>query len=333
MLRHKIGIFFLMMGMMIVNGLQADGCGIDGCDCGDDCCCAQNCYLYRTFPCDPRPRNCDPDSQKAYDCGYCGTWLPEDPVLFRPFVADPRQLTYSVGWRFNDTAMTKNLIPVSFWDTIPFYRWFGVWPYCGMFQIELDGGLWACFDPCTESAPLVNADYYGGLAVSYAFQNWSFRMRFYHISSHIGDEYLLNHPRFRRRNPSAETLDFFFSNDLTNEIRYYAGASWVVHCDESFRPGRLGLEAGCELRLPGYGFVQSCTNFCGYPYYGMHFRYWNNYHKHLDQTYVLGYEFTKCCGLRRKLRFFIEYHDGYSVEGQFSREPTTYFAIRTSYGY
>jgi hypothetical protein len=229
--------------------------------------------------------------------------------------------------------MTKNCIPVSFWDTIAFYRWFSVWPYCGQLQIELEGGLWACFDPCTESAPLINADYYGGLSVTYAICNWSFRMRFFHISSHIGDEYLLNHPRFHRRNPSAETWDFYFSHDLTDEIRYYGGAALVVHRDESFHCGRYGVEAGCEVRLRGFGFVQESSHLCGYPFYGMHFRYWHKFDKHVDQTYVLGYEFSKYSGLYRRLRFFIEYHDGYSVEGQFACQPTNYFSVRTSYGY
>ncbi len=329
MFRHKIYMFILTTGLMAVNGLHAQ----EDLEM-EECCCFEEEFCGRTYVRGQgRPGDCDPDSQHAWDCGRNGVWFPEDPPLFRPFVADPRQLDYSVGWRFNDNAMTKNVIPVSFWDTIPFYRWFNVWPYGGMLQIELDGGLWACFDPCTESAPLINADYYGGLAVSYAFNDWSFRMRLYHISSHIGDEYLLNHPEFDRRNPSAETLDFFFSHDLTDEIRYYAGASVVLQRDESFKCGRLGIEAGCEVRFTQFGFVQECTNFCGYPYYGMQFGYWNNFDKHVNQTYVLGYEFAKKCGLRRKVRFFIEYHDGYSYEGQFAKEATTYFSVNTSYGY
>lgn len=185
----------------------------------------------------------------------------------------------------------------------------------------------------TESAPLINADYYGGLSASYAICQWSFKMRLYHISSHIGDEYLLNHPRFHRRNPSAETLDFFASYDLNEQVRYYAGASLVLQHDESYRPGRYGVEAGCEIRFRGLGFTKCSNHLMGHPYLAMHFRHWNNFEKHLDQTYVLGYEFAKCVGLYRKLRFFIEYHDGYSCEGQFAKQATNYFSICTSYGY
>ena len=84
-----------------------------------------------------------------------GIWLPEEPPLFRPFIADPRQVTYSVGWRFNDNAATKNVIDVSFGDTFAIYRWCDVGPWHGELQIDLEGALWAIFDPCYESAPLL----------------------------------------------------------------------------------------------------------------------------------------------------------------------------------
>ena len=158
-------------------------------------------------------------------------------------------------------------------------------------------------------------------------------MRLFHISSHIGDEYLLNHPHFNRRNPSAETLDFFVSNDLTDEIRLYGGLGWVLDEDESYRYKRFLAEGGCEIRAPGMGFCDRRHNICGRPFYAFHMRYKPDFKRHLDTTHALGYEFGKCCGARKRWRLFLEYHDGYSVEGQFAKEPTNYFSFRISYGY
>lgn len=285
------------------------------------------------YYCLGRPNDCHPCSQKAFDCGIRGMWMPPDPPLFRHFIADPRQLTYSVAWRFNDNALTKNSIPISFWDTFPIYRWLNIWLCGGMLQVELEGGLWAVFDPDTYSMPLINADYYVGIPLTYAFREWSFRLRYYHISSHIGDEYLLNHPDFDRKNPSAETLDFFVSNQLTPEIRLYGGLGWIVNMDKSFHTNRFLAACGLELRLYCLGFWSYRRDIFGHPFYGMHFRYSPEFRKHIDATYVLGYEFGKCCGDQKRLRAFIEYHDGYSVEGQFSKEANTYFSVRLSYGY
>lgn len=278
---------------------------------------------------------CFDDCERAAECGKRGVWLPEMPPLFRPFVADPRQLTYSVGWRFDDNALSHNIIPISFWDTFPIYRWccLKIGPFCGQMQLSLDGGLWAVFDPCTYSAPLINADYYVGGHLSYAFGAWQFRLRYFHISSHIGDEFLLNHPNFDRKNPSAETIDLFASHHLTDEIRIYAGAGIVVNHDDSYDCGHYNIEAGAEVRLDGLGFYSVSDAICGRPYYGMHFRYNDKFCRHIDQTYVLGYEFAKLTGLQRRVRAWVEYHDGYSAEGQFSCRGTNYVSLRLSYGY
>lgn len=280
-----------------------------------------------------RPFRINPGLQMNEPCCGRGIWMPEEPPLFRPFMADPRQLTYSVGWRFNDNAATKNIIDVSFADSFPIYRWCNVGPWNGQLQIDLEGGLWAIFDPCYESAPLINADYFVAVPITYAIDRWQFRLRGFHISSHIGDEFLLNHPHFDRRNPSAEYLDFFVSHDLTEEIRLYAGLGWVAMQDPSFKFHKFYSAVGAELRLLRWGFLDCKDILYGCPIFGMHFRGGKDFRRHVDATYVLGYEFGKLTGLFRRYRIYIEYHDGYSCEGQFCKIPTNYFSVRMSYGF
>lgn len=277
--------------------------------------------------------NPDPD-MLIYEkpCGV-GIWLPDDPVLFRPFMADPREVCYSIGWRFNDNAIAKNCVDVSFGDTFALYRWLDIWPWCGQLQIELEGALWAVFDPCYDTTPLINADYYVGIPITYAIPHWQFRLRGYHISSHIGDEFLLDHPGFDRRNASAEYLDFFASWDFTHEIRFYAGLGGVIMQDKEFKTHRFYSAAGAELRMLSFGCYSPKDKLYGCPIFAVHIRQNGDFHHHIDATYILGYEFGKVSGLYRKLRLFMEYHDGYSVEGQFSKIPTNYFSLRTSYGF
>lgn len=292
-------------------------------------------YMYGKKDCSGviRPTNINPGLQLNEPCCQGGIWMPEDPPLFRPFIADPRQLTYSVGWRFNDNAATKNVIDVSFGDSFAIYRRCNVGPWNGQLQIDLEGGLWAIFDPCYESAPLINADYYVAIPITYAIDRWQFRLRGFHISSHVGDEFLINHPHFDRRNPSAEYLDFFISHDFTDEIRFYAGLGWVVEQDPSYKFHKFYSALGAELRLLRWGFLDCKNVLYGCPIFGMHFRGGGDFKRHVDATYILGYEIGKLTGLYRRFRVFMEYHDGYSFEGQFSKIPTNYFSIRMSYGY
>jgi Protein of unknown function (DUF1207). len=246
-------------------------------------------------------------------------------------MADPRAALASAGMRFDDQVVDAHVIDVSYADIVPIYRWFNIWG--GDLELDLEGAMWAVFQPFQYSSPLVNADYYIGGALSWKSGWWSVRLRGYHISSHIGDEFLLNHPDFNRLNPSAEYIDLFVSYYICGKVRVYAGAGYIPFSDESFPFKKRYLEAGAESYIPVGQFYSPCNFVLGRPFFGMHFRWWQNNDDNTDSTYVLGYEFAKLCGLERKVRFYAEYHDGYSLEGQFCLENTDYFALRLSYGY
>ena len=118
-----------------------------------------------------------------------GSGWPEDPVLYRSMIADPREICYSAGWRFNDRALVKNVIDVSFGDSLamlPVVR-------CGSLgvslQIDIDGAVWVTFDPLHDSSPLINADYFGGIPITYACRRLVFPSCGANISCHIGDEF------------------------------------------------------------------------------------------------------------------------------------------------
>jgi hypothetical protein len=287
----------------------------DGCTCGPNCAC-NPCLCGVNFP------------------QVDGIWFPETTLLFKPFVADPRQVNYSVGWRFNDEIYDKKLIDVSFADDLILYQWYKL-PYCwpGCLQIAVEGAVWALFSPTEESAPLINADYYVGVPIMYRYGNWSFRLRPFHISSHIGDEFLLMHPRFHRLNPSTEYIDFYASYDFCSDLRVYGGFLWMIRQDDSFHCSPLQAAVGMEARLSSFCCIDWCNRLQGTPFFGMHFRFSRDFKHHVDATYVLGYEWNNLCCLQRRVRIFLEYHDGYSVEGQFCKHPTNYLSLRLSYGF
>ena len=200
-------------------------------------------------------------------------------------------------------------------------------------QFDVEGGVWVTFAPLEEDSPMINADYYMGFPVTFMWENWAFRLRAYHISSHLGDEFLCLHPHFERKNFSNEYLDFYVSNQLTEEFRLFAGVGWVCAQDESIKISPWYATGGIDLRVPQLGYRDCRNRLYGLPFIGMYFRYQNDFKNHVDSTYVIGYEWGKFSGLRHDFRIFFEYHDGYSLEGQFCKIPTNYLSIRMSYGY
>lgn len=280
-----------------------------------------------------------------------GIWFPQMTELFLPLIAAPRQISYTVGWRSGDRVCGNKAVDISLGDDFAVYRWLDVL-WHGDLQIGIEAGIWSVFnmDPNHRNEPgteLVNTDFYCGIPLTYARDKWSFRLRGYHISSHLGDEFLVNHPDFvlvntgpksvrdnpsmRRVNPSLEAIDFAFSYQASETIRVYGFPGVIVHSDESFPWKPMYVEYGTEIRFLGTKFYKQ--KLYGTIYIGMHWRNYQQLDWNFDGTYKIGYEFSKLQGIGRKFRFYVEYHHGYSLEGQFSKMRTHYMEYNLSYGF
>jgi hypothetical protein len=265
-----------------------------------------------------------------------GVWFPQMTELFQPLVADPRNVTYIIGWRSGDRVMGCKAVNVSLGDDFGIYRWIdAIWH--GDVQIGIEAGIWSVFnmDPAKPNiaggTELVNTDFYVGVPITYARDKWSFRLRGYHISGHLGDEFLVNHPGFVRLNPSIEAIDFFTSYQASEAIRLYVGPGVYVHSDPSFPWAPMYIEYGTEARFGGQKFYYQKVY--GTFFFALHWRNLQQLKWNFDGTYRAGYEFSKLQGIGRKVRFFIGYHHGYSLEGQFAKERTHYMEFDLNYGF
>lgn len=272
-----------------------------------------------------------------------GIWFPQMTELFNPLIAAPRQISYTLGYRSGDHIVGNKAVDVSLGDDFAIYRWLDVM-WHGDLQIGIEAGIWSVFnmdphgrDPGTE---LVNTDFYCGIPLTYANGKWSFRLRGYHISSHLGDEFLFNHPEYvaegaefplRRVNPSIEAVDFAVSYQANEAIRVYGFPGAIVHSDETFPWKPMYIEYGTEIRFLGTKFYYQ--KLYGTVYIGLHWRNYQELDWNFDGTYRIGYEFSKLQGIGRKFRFYVEYHHGYSLEGQFSKFRTHYMQYNISYGF
>lgn len=262
---------------------------------------------------------------------YGGEWMPPYGSLFQPLIADPRQVSHSAALRMGDETFGPSLGAVSFGNEIPIYRWFDQWCPGGMLQVGIEAGVFAVFKLNVPSMDLQNADYYVGIPLTYVHNCWSYRLRLYHISSHLGDEFLLleTHPGLVRLNPSFEALDFFASYMITKNLRLYGGVGIYVDSDVSYPQKTWYIAYGFEIRIPGGR--SACYKLYWEPVFGAYianreFQDWK-----FDITCFAGFEVGRNEFIGNRARLGFEYHDGFSVDGQFQKFRTNYTSLKLSY--
>lgn len=191
----------------------------------------------------------------------CGVAIPADetgdfvplPVgdVFCPLVADPKGARSFVSYlRETSEAAETSVGSVGVGDVFPMVRWSGRAPGDGV-QLSLQGSVFAQFDLGTASYDLLNADFIIGLPLTLRRGATSARLRLYHQSSHLGDEFLLreDQPDLERENLSFESLELILSQDV-GLLRLYGGGEYLVNRSPEDLESAVA-HAGTELRPSG----------------------------------------------------------------------------------
>jgi len=263
--------------------------------------------------------------------------LPRGDV-FCPIVADPKAsrtfvslLRHESGDDLQDTEL--DIASVGIGDAFGVGRWSGGTPGDGI-QLSITAGVFAQFDLGTSSYDMLNADYVVGLPLTIRKGWFSTRLRVYHQSSHLGDEYLLREPPNRqdRENLSFEAFEWLLSAD-GGPLRLYGGGEllfqrepedlgrYVGHGGVEFRPAARIIPMGS---LGGFRFVggvdvksseeqdwEPAISACG------------------------GLEYDRAGGTdvtARRWGIFAEFYTGPSPYGQFFREKVRLIGVGVHFG-
>lgn len=256
-----------------------------------------------------------------------GEWLPEMSPFFPTMLAQPHLIGYSAGYRTYDKVFKTSCLPVSIGDQFSLYQI--KTPYDGQLFFGIEACVWAVFEAKTKSLSLLNADYYVAFPLTYINNSFSMRLRLFHESSHLGDEYMLDHPEIFRLNPSMEVLDMSFAYSFEETLTTFIGISKVLRSDDSFRIKPYTIYYGFNYYLDFITF--KICNLDATPYIATYFANLEEKNWRLDSSIAIGYQWNKLYG--HKLRLYAEAHDGVSHEGQFSKQKTRYIAFKILYGY
>jgi hypothetical protein len=182
----------------------------------------------------------------------------QGPVLFPPdqifcaILADPKEARSFVSllrgtFRSLDDPSGKGstIASIGLGDSYGLVRWRGPAANEGV-QLDLLGSIFAQFDLGAPSNDLINADYIIGLPLTFRRSGFSTRLRVYHQSSHLGDEYLLRSEDVDRQNLSFESVELLASQDV-GPLRLYVGGERIFRREPRTLPLKL-FHGGAEFR-------------------------------------------------------------------------------------
>ena len=178
------------------------------------------------------PRYTDCVDVAAWDCPTCDDWvwtfLPKG-FLYTTYwagAAEPR-LGVQVLHEKDDGAYVDSWIG----GRVGFVR-FGSRESLEGWQLDLLAGVRLRQDP-DEELDMQSTDYRFDIPLTYRQGPHAWKVGYYHVSSHLGDEFLLKNPAYPRLNFLRDVIVLGYSYYPWPELRLYAEAGWGFHTDVS----------------------------------------------------------------------------------------------------
>jgi hypothetical protein len=267
--------------------------------------------LAQTPPPGPSPR-----------CEYVAGDRPEptriilfpDDDLFRPPLADPKEPRNGFDYRgargIDSDAGSARAAGQEAGITVGGNV--GVWARktsaCHGVQISMIGGVFAQFNLDASSRDLINADYVIGAQIAMRTNRISSRIRVFHQSSHLGEDFFHQNPSASDPNFGFQALEGLISLD-GERWRAYGGAGYLWFMNDD---GTSALvHAGAEFRARDLWFAM-VRPVAGVDVTSLQSRSWG-----LTTSATGGVEWTSPAETRR-MRLVILFTNGYSPFGQAS---------------
>jgi hypothetical protein len=245
-------------------------------------------------------------------------------------IADPRWPHFAASYQYylRDPQLAS-VASVSFGETIPFLGRQESW---GEWQVGLQAAVFALFDIDAESKDLINADYLIAPFLAYRSRPFSAIFRFFHQSSHLGDEFIIRNRVKDRVNLSYEAVDLRASVDLFEQtLRVYGGGGYLFDQEpSSLKPGFI--QWGLELRPLRDKAIARWQKKAIYPIAAVDFQSREANNWHVDFSARAGIEVENVVA-SRGLQILLEYFRGFSPNGQFNRDEIDYIGIGAHFNF
>lgn len=260
---------------------------------------------------------------ECYGDPWTWQWLPLG-LIYHSYLAGPKEPRMASVWQ-RQTGVGGG----SFWD-------FTVGGRIGLIRYGTPRGFrpdgWEVDIEGAAQPQLVlnhdrdmhSTDFRGGAVLTYGLNRFQAKFGYYHLSSHIGDEFFIKNPTFDRLNFSRDALVLGIGYFLTDNIRIYGETAWAFYTDGGSEPWEFQFGAEYSpITHPG---------FRGDPFAAVNF--------HLRQEVNFGGSFVVQLGWQwlsvangSRLRTGFQYFNGKNEQYQFFNDYIQQFGYGIWYDY
>ncbi len=190
-------------------------------------------------------------------------------------------------------------------------------------QWDLEGAVMTRLD-LLHAEDVESMDYRFGTEITAAEGPWAAKFGYFHISSHVGDEYLVRNPTFKRLNYVTESLILGGSYKPIESIRLYGEFAYSFHTAGGAKP--FQFQTGAEYTP----FATSIWH--GAPFAAVNLQFREAVDYDVSTTLQLGWSFLGPDSGHR-LRFGAQYGDGPTSQFSFFQRRDRYIGLGVWFDY
>ncbi|MGB7323375.1 MAG: DUF1207 domain-containing protein [Rubripirellula sp.] len=190
-------------------------------------------------------------------------------------------------------------------------------------QLDLEGGVITRLN-VRESEDVESMDYRFGTEITAAEGAWRMKFGYFHISSHVGDEFIERNPTFKRVNFVTESLVWGVGYLPTKTTRLYGETAWAFSYDGGAKPWQFQM--GAEYT------PAAKTKRSGAPFAAINLNIRESVDFDIAPTLQGGWGFEGPESGRR-WRFGLQYGSGPTSQSQFFENREDYIGIGTWFDY
>jgi len=233
---------------------------------------------------------------------------PRPDELFAPLLGDPRELHFALRLAFPKKEGSAAEVAVGHYYGI--YRW-ALPNAAGAVQLNIGGGIFPRFN-FTDNRDLQVIDFYANVPLDVRVGKWSGRFMIYHVSSHLGDDYIRETGQIADSN-SWNSFRSILSYDATARMRFYGGYTYHLQV-HPVDQGLRAYQSGCEFRFNIFGksYAQA--------YWANDLQWWDRTQYKTQFNSQLGVKTGLKAKDGRGIYYFVEYTTGPEYYGQFFQQ-------------